>query len=345
MQAMTSLPEQVQSTETCSDSVSIKDPQEEQKAVDVPRLIRENAQVVAIVVAVFVYFAAAALVYSHSEDWDFVECIYFAIVVVTTVGYGDFLPTTDGSKIATILMAHFALIIVAVSIDKAVNVVRSIAMTAMHASEDGLGIFNKKAIQRRRRFRSLLAFLLYLSILIVGTLVFATHVDWGEGAGNKWLNGLYLTVITVTTIGFGDFSPDNSDHHGLKIFACALMLLGIPVAAAALALATHMIFGESHEDVHLKVIRDRLTRRKFDGLREFVQQMRADGIHTPGGSQGADRISRFEFLCFVLVQNDVVDTSNLKDVMNNFDDLDSTHTGYLGISDIQKYSISTTESA
>jgi voltage-gated potassium channel Kch len=51
---------------------------------------------------------AAALVltgtifYWRFEDWTIVESLYFSIVTLTTVGYGDLHPTTAGTQIFTI---------------------------------------------------------------------------------------------------------------------------------------------------------------------------------------------------------------------------------------------------
>ncbi len=53
-------------------------------------------------------FVAAALVltgtifYWRFEDWTIVEALYFSVVTLTTVGYGDLHPTTAGTEIFTI---------------------------------------------------------------------------------------------------------------------------------------------------------------------------------------------------------------------------------------------------
>jgi voltage-gated potassium channel Kch len=53
-------------------------------------------------------FVAAALVltgtifYWRFEDWTIVEALYFSVVTLTTVGYGDLHPTTAGTQIFTI---------------------------------------------------------------------------------------------------------------------------------------------------------------------------------------------------------------------------------------------------
>jgi hypothetical protein len=41
--------------------------------------------------------------YRLLEDWSWVDALYFSVVAVTTVGFGDLTPTTDASKLFTVL--------------------------------------------------------------------------------------------------------------------------------------------------------------------------------------------------------------------------------------------------
>ena len=43
------------------------------------------------------------LFYWRFEEWSLVEALYFCIVTLTTVGYGDLHPTSDGTRIFTIV--------------------------------------------------------------------------------------------------------------------------------------------------------------------------------------------------------------------------------------------------
>jgi len=42
------------------------------------------------------------IVYGAVEDWSWVDSLYFSVVAVTTVGFGDLTPSTDGSKLFTV---------------------------------------------------------------------------------------------------------------------------------------------------------------------------------------------------------------------------------------------------
>lgn len=55
-------------------------------------------------------------------------------------------------------------------------------------------------------------------ILIIGTIFYHELEGW------SWIDSLYFSVITLTTIGFGDFAPQTT---GGKIFTMIYIVVGL----------------------------------------------------------------------------------------------------------------------
>lgn len=60
-------------------------------------------------------------VYHYLEGWSWVDSIYFSVVTLTTVGYGDFSPQTDGGKFFTIFYIIIGIGIILSFIDTIYN--------------------------------------------------------------------------------------------------------------------------------------------------------------------------------------------------------------------------------
>lgn len=56
-----------------------------------------------LLITTFITLAIGSAVYHYLEGWSWLDCIYFSIITLTTVGYGDFSPQTDEGKLFTIV--------------------------------------------------------------------------------------------------------------------------------------------------------------------------------------------------------------------------------------------------
>lgn len=81
--------------------------------------------------------------------------------------------------------------------------------------------------------------LLYLTSVVVGsgTFFYRAVEDWG------WIDSFYFTVITLTTVGYGDLSPTRPIS---KLFTVAMVLLGIGLLVSLIERVAHYAV-EDHE--------------------------------------------------------------------------------------------------
>ena len=56
--------------------------------------------------------AIGTIVYHLVEQWSWVDSFYFSAIAVTTVGFGDLTPTTDFSKLFTVLYIFSAMTLI-----------------------------------------------------------------------------------------------------------------------------------------------------------------------------------------------------------------------------------------
>jgi Trk-type K+ transport system membrane component len=51
------------------------------------------------------------------DDWSWVDSFYFSVVAVTTVGFGDFSPTTDASKLFAVFYILIGISLIATALN------------------------------------------------------------------------------------------------------------------------------------------------------------------------------------------------------------------------------------
>lgn len=118
-----------------------------------------------------------------------------------------------------------------------------------------------------------IALTLFGILILIGTLGYRI-------AGETWLDSLYMTVITVTTVGFHDVTDDPA----VKPFTIALIIIGTSTLAVILALVTAAV-------VESKVAQI-IGRRKVEGkIRKLSDHIVLCGFGR-FGRQAADELQR-----------------------------------------------------
>ena len=61
---------------------------------------------------------SGTIIFGILEDWGWVDSLYFCVVAVTTVGFGDLTPTTDASKLFTVVYVLSGISVISLWLDE-----------------------------------------------------------------------------------------------------------------------------------------------------------------------------------------------------------------------------------
>ena len=64
-----------------------------------------KTNLITVLTGITLVMISVALIFSHLENWSFINSLYFVVMTATTVGYGDVTPTMPLTKIITIVYA------------------------------------------------------------------------------------------------------------------------------------------------------------------------------------------------------------------------------------------------
>lgn len=110
-----------------------------------------------------------------------------------------------------------------------------------------------KKMLEDQRFRSLL----YIAALTLATGTFFYH----EVEGWRWLDSLYFSVITLATVGYGDFTPQTDLG---KIFTILYIFLGLGILVSFITPIGEFIVDRRIERVEKRTQEEKESENEFD---------------------------------------------------------------------------------
>ena len=97
-------------------------------------LFDKKARPIFIYAVLFILVASA--LFHWLEGWSWLDSIYFVVITFTTIGYGDFAPTTPLTKIITIFVGLNGVAFLLMIFDE-IRRVRSWSTSAVEGEETG----------------------------------------------------------------------------------------------------------------------------------------------------------------------------------------------------------------
>lgn len=298
-------------------------PHEESDHFEPTSLVRQAAFLLVI------YLSLGVVVYSFNRDHfsgvethPVVDALYFCIVTMCTIGYGDIAPTTPFTKLFACIFVLVGFGFIDILLSGVVNYVldlqENLILTGTRlqgqrqlASNDhrrsGLSACMDCIVdvaKGRMRIRLKVGLALGVVLLCIGlgsmVLYFQEDLDW--------VDSVYLSVMSVTTVGYGDRAFKTLPG---RLFASIWLLFStLAVARAFLYLAEARI-DKRHRRITNWVLQREIT----------IEDLLAADINNNGF------IKKSEYVIYKLKEMGKISEKDVMQICNQFNKLDENNSG------------------
>ncbi|GAA0178657.1 ion channel [Lithospermum erythrorhizon] len=278
------------------------------------------------IVLLMLYLSLGVVIYScyrdhfkASETHPVVDALYFCIVTMCTIGYGDITPATTTTKLFAIFFVLIGFGFIDILLSGMVSYVLDLQESYLLRTMKNPGAHDRGRIlvdvkKGRMRIRMKVALALGVVVICIGIgvsfLHFVEKLDW--------LDSFYLSVMSVTTVGYGDRAFSSMSG---RIFASIWLLVStLAVARAFLYLA------EARVDK-----RHRMITKHVLGQDMTVAQFLAADIDHNGC------VSKSEFVIYKLKEMEKVTEKDIQLICKQFESLDSGNCGKITLADLMEH--------
>ncbi|KAK9281973.1 hypothetical protein L1049_004882 [Liquidambar formosana] len=267
------------------------------------------------------YLSLGVVIYSFNRDnfsgietHPVVDALYFCIVTMCTIGYGDIAPLTPATKLFAcfFVLVGFGFIDILLSgvVNYVLDLQENMILTGIQVdkakAQEGFSARNYIVDVEKGRMRIRLKVGLALGVVVLcigmGTLVLYFVEDL------SWIDSVYLSVMSVTTVGYGDRAFKTLPG---RLFAGVWLLLStLAVARAFLYLAEARI-DKRHRRITKWVLHREIT----------VEDLLAADINNNGF------ISKSEYVIYKLKEMGKIGEKDILEICNQFSKLDRNNSG------------------
>jgi len=270
------------------------------------------------------------------ENWTFTSAVYVIVQIITTIGYGDITVSHDASRFAMALYVVACLIVIAnfvsffttVFVEASANMVRK----RLREAESTLADDVADEEDAKRKFANLnkllFSVLLFASMVLFGTIFYALTEACDESYGMtyeaacpsnhgqtfqscpstcyslNWVQAFYMSVITMTTVGFGDFAPRSRLGRWVGI---VWMLVGVASTAFFITSVSEYALASKEHFEDEDDISEEIFKKMDQGKTGFI--------------------TRAEYRTYVLIKHGLIDQDTIDQIDEKYDSMDLNGNG------------------
>ena len=283
-------------------------------------------------IVTLIYMGFGVAVVTFWQKWSFIDSLYFVIVTLTTVGYGDHTTwKTDGAVLFAAVYALCGIMLMGTALG-------IIAAEVMEKHEEALKIAQKMAKDKTvnnegqpeedkkvNPIWTLLAFVpeearklvkkSVMCLLVIGIGMVLIHFDDKD---RSFIMCFYYAVATGTTIGYGDISPKT---QGGKVCAVFYILFAVVAIGQLLSSIAGSFIDAKHNAAMEKILQKKITMADFESF-----DLDGDG-----------KIEKSEFVMRKLILMGVLDADDVERCEDEFEVMDADGSGEITMEDLALY--------
>ncbi|TVT99651.1 hypothetical protein EJB05_54967, partial [Eragrostis curvula] len=241
------------------------------------------------------------------------DALYFCVVTMTTVGYGDLVPASGAAKLLACAFAFAGVALVGTFLSKAADYLvekqEAILFRALHLRD----------ADRARTLRAMEAnkvrYKLYTSAALLAASLAAGTAFLVEVEGMRPVDAFYCVCATVTTLGYGDRSFASVPG---RAFAAAWITVSTVVVALFFLYAAELC-----------------TERRRRALARWVLTRRTTTTDLEAADvDGDSRVGAADFVLYKLKELGKISQEEIAEFLEEFDKLDADNSGTLSPNDL-----------
>lgn len=245
---------------------------------------------------------------------EILDAIYFCVVTMTTVGYGDLVPDSNLAKLLACILVFSGMALVGLVLSKAADCILEKQEVLLVKATSMQGKFGKSEILKeseayKAEYKFLVALSLLLLLIMLGTIFLYEVEDL------NLFDALYCVCATITTLGYGDKSFSTKSG---RLFASFWILISTLCLAQVFYYLAELYTQRRQRSFVKWVLTRKLTITDLEA---------ADLDHD-------NKVSASEFTLYKLKEMGKISEEDIALVMQEFKNLDIDHSGTLTKSDL-----------